>query len=95
MDCAAPRRWLPEAGAGAQPPIVAISSGESAMRRASQLSSRCATELVPGMGSIIGERASSHASAICDGVARCRAAIAARAGFCCSMPPAPSGKYGR
>ena len=32
-------------------------------------SSRCATDEVPGIGSIIGERRSSHASASCAGVA--------------------------
>ena len=37
-------------------------------------SSRCATEPVPGMGSIAGERASSHAIATWCGVASCAAA---------------------
>ena len=38
---------------------------------AATFSSRCSTEDVPGIGSITGERASSHASAICAGVASC------------------------
>ena len=57
--------------------IDATSSGESAMRRAAQFSSRCSSELVPGIGSITGERARSQASAICAGEARCFAATAA------------------
>lgn len=42
---------------------------------AAMFSSRCSTEDVPGIGSMIGERASSQASANCDGLAWCAAAI--------------------
>ena len=47
------------------------SSGVRAILRASQFSCRWSGELVPGIGSITGERASSQAIAICAGVARC------------------------
>src|SRR5215471_15959501 len=39
------------------------------MVRAFQFSSKWATELVPGIGNIVGERASCHAMAICRSVA--------------------------
>ena len=42
----------------AHPRRAAISSGESAIVRAAQFSSRCSSELVPGIGSMTGERAS-------------------------------------
>jgi len=56
--------------------IASISCGDSAIRRASPSSSRCASELVPGIGRITGERARSQASAICDVEAPCLSAIA-------------------
>ena len=75
--------------------IDATSSGVRAMVRAFQFSSRCAGELVPGIGSMTGERASSHAIAICAGDAPWRCAAASSAG--CGRPsaPLPSGKNGR
>lgn len=41
-------------------PIASISCGDSAIRRASQFSSRCASELVPGIGRITGDRRESR-----------------------------------
>ncbi len=60
---------------------------------AATFSSRCATFDVPGIGSITGERCSSHTSESCETVAECRAANSASAsaagcsGFS-SFPPA-------
>ena len=48
---------------------AATSSGASSTVTAATLLSRCATEPVPGMGSIAGERASNHARTTCLGVA--------------------------
>jgi cysteinyl-tRNA synthetase len=75
--------------------IASTSSLVSSIFLAFQFSSRCSGELVPGMGSITGDRARSHAMAICAGVARCFSAAAASAG--CGRPSAPiaSGKNGR
>ena len=44
---------------------------------APRFSSRWASEEVPGIGSMVGERCSSHESAICPGVASWRSAIRA------------------
>ena len=54
------------------------SSAVSAMATAPMFSSRRAGFVVPGMGTIHGFWASSHASAICAGVACFRAAIVAK-----------------
>jgi hypothetical protein len=59
--------------------MAATSSGARRMLRAAQFSSRWATDEVPGMGSMTGERASSQARAIWAGVAPWRAAASSRA----------------
>ena len=46
-----------------RPSSAAKSSGDSLIRAACAFSSRCSIERVPGIGSIAGERARSHASA--------------------------------
>ena len=51
------------------------------MAAAATFSSRCFTRDVPGMGSITGERRSSHAIALCETVALCARATAAIAGL--------------
>jgi len=51
------------------------SSSLNSMRAAAMFSSRCATEDVPGMGSMLGDRFSSQASAIWLGAASCACAI--------------------
>lgn len=48
---------------------AANSSSVSLMVAAAAFSSRCSTDDVPGIGSMAGDRFSSHASAICGGVA--------------------------
>ena len=74
--------------------IDSTSLAARAIVRAFQFSSTCSGRLVPGMGRTTGERARSHASAICAGVARWRSAAAATAlpGVVCA--PTPSGKNG-
>src|SRR5262249_19719540 len=54
---------------------VSISSPLSSIPAAPRFSSRCSAEEVPGIGSITGERWSSHASATWDGVASWALAI--------------------
>lgn len=70
------------------------STSVSVTSLAAQFSSRCASEDVPGIGSMTGERRSSQAREICDTVAPCCAAIAS------SAPPTeesltlPKGNHG-
>src|SRR4029079_5656449 len=52
-------------------PTSRNSSSLNSIVAANAFSSRCFTRDVPGIGSITGERFSSHASAICAGVAWC------------------------
>ena len=60
----------------------------SSISNAARFSRRCCADSVPGIGSIIGERLSSHASLIWLGVARWASAMSNSAG-----PPSPrSGK---
>jgi hypothetical protein len=66
---------------GSASPSRASSSAVSSSSAAATFSSRCSTELVPGIGSITGARASSQANATCPGVASCATAISA------SVPP--------
>jgi tetratricopeptide (TPR) repeat protein len=70
------------------------SSSASLMPAALTFSSRCLTRDVPGMGSITAERRSSHASAICAGVASCCFAIWAIAPPCSPTVPCCSGYHG-
>jgi hypothetical protein len=46
-----------------------MSSGLSWSAPAAMFSARCSSELVPGMGKMLAERASSQASATCGAVA--------------------------
>ena len=50
--------------------------------------------LVPGIGSITGERLSSQASASCEGVASCFCAEAASGPSCWDSSPVASGNHG-
>ena len=71
-------------------PSAWSSSSPSTRSSAVRFCSRCSSGQVPGIGSIAGDLARSHASATCAVVTPCRPAISARAG-----PPTPrSGKYG-
>ncbi len=66
------------------------SSSVSSFSRAPRFSLRCSSDSVPGIGSVVGERISSHARATCAGVAPWRLPISASAG-----PPSPRrGKKG-
>jgi hypothetical protein len=56
-------------------------------------SSRCASEVVPGIGRMLGDRATSQASATCGTVAPCRFATAARCSAVSGWNP-PTGKNG-
>ena len=68
-------------------------SGESVNRAAAKFSRRCATEDVPGINRIFGDRCSSQASATCIGVVRSRSATVDRVDDCSGVKP-PSGKNG-
>src|SRR5215208_8262048 len=65
---------------------IAISSSMSSTVAAATFSSRCATEEVPGMGSIAGECPRSQASATCDGVAAWRLASEADVPYLALLP---------
>ena len=66
-------RWAAAVPGGLQAASVMARTSSSlrAIPAAATFSSRWATEPVPGIGSITGERCSSHASATCAGVAPC------------------------
>ena len=66
----------------------------SSICAAAKFSSRCSIEDVPGIGSITGERASSHASAICAGVASCSRAIRSSGPPDSASLPVASGNQG-
>ena len=65
-------------------------SGESVSCAAARFSRRCASEDVPGINNIFGERCSSHASATCIGVFPRRVATDASVEDCNGVKP-PSG----
>src|SRR5499427_8070184 len=71
------------------------SSVERRTRAAATFSSRCATDDVPGMGTMTGERASSQAIATCTGVAPRRRATRLSAPPPAASPPAARGCQGR
>lgn len=81
---------------GVEVPIASssltASSGSSSPAPAT-FSRRCATDEVPGINSMFGERRSSQASATDIDVAPSRVATDARASDCSGENP-PSGKYG-
>ena len=89
-----PRIWKPSSLARSRPALIAGAAAlrgvlelaqlgsSSSSSAASMFSSRCADELVPGIGSITGERASSHARATWPASRRGCAAISA------TSPPA-------
>jgi hypothetical protein len=60
---------------------------------AATFSSRCATEEVPGMGSIAGECPSSQASATCDGVASWRLVREADVPYLALLPELRQGPH--
>lgn len=63
-------------GKGRHNPVIAVcSSGLRARSCAARFSRTCAIDVVPGIGRTAGERPSSQASAICETVAPCRAAM--------------------
>jgi len=69
-------------------------ASDSSISAALMLSSRCVTVDVPGMGSITGDRLSSHARASCEGVAPCSTAAAANGPCCMARMPPASGNHG-
>src|SRR5215218_9168244 len=73
---------------------IAISSSTSSNEAAATFSSRCATEEVPGMGSIAAECPRSQASATCDRVASCRLATSSRGPPGLASLPVASGYQG-
>src|SRR4029077_11615486 len=75
------------------PPSSARICGGSVNRPAARFSRRWATDDVPGINRMLGERCSSHASATCLGVDPSRAATSDRVGDWGGGNP-PSGKYG-
>ena len=68
------------------------SSSGKRWEAAAMFCSRCSIEEVPGMGSIMGDRRRSQASAICVGLALCACAI--RLSTSPATLPAPSGNQG-
>ena len=73
---------------------VSNSSSVRAISAAATFSSRCATFEVPGIGSITGERFSSHASASCAGDASWSAAMRCSGPSAAASGPAASGNHG-
>src|SRR5215510_8072754 len=85
-----------QCGASAVAAIPSNSSrtcGESVNCPAARFSRRWATDDVPGINRMLGERFSNHASATCIGVAPSRPATSDRVDDCSGVNP-PSGKYG-
>lgn len=72
---------------------VSSASGGNTRSAAARFSRRCATDEVPGIKRIFGERCSSHASATCIGVAPSESATACSPEDCSGVKP-PSGKNG-
>ena len=91
-------RWRASAWMrGAQRPIAsssAVASGGGSSAAPATFSCRCATDAVPGMSSMFGERCNSQASATAIGVASSRSATTWRASDCRAEKP-PSGNYGK
>ena len=73
---------------------VSNSSSDSSISAAATFSSRWATFDVPGIGSITGDRFSSHASASCDGVASWSSAMRCSGPPGAASGPAASGNQG-
>src|SRR6202021_1864220 len=70
------------------------SASLSVTSAAFKFSSRCAIEDVPGIGSITGERCSSHASDNCETVAPCFLASSSSLPPGCASLPAATGNHG-
>ena len=77
----------------ATPSNSARMCGDRAKPPAEMFSRRCATDEVPGISRMFGERWSSQASATCIGVASSRSATVDSADDCSGVKP-PSGKNG-
>ena len=75
------------------PSSAAIACGGNASAAAAAFSRKCASDDVPGIGSMFGGRWSSHANATCIGVAPSVVATWSRATDCSGEKP-PSGKNG-
>src|SRR6516164_5061732 len=79
--------------AAAIPPNSARICGDRVNCPAARFSRRWATDDVPGISRMLGERCSSHASATCIGVPPSRPATSDRVDDCSGVTP-PSGKNG-
>ncbi len=75
-------------------PMASYSSSDSSISAAAQLSSRCATDDVPGIGSITGDRRSSHASASWEGARSCCSAARSSGPPWRASLPVASGNHG-